>query len=295
MLGRPLPNARLAPRAGVGLKPRHYDAILSTEPDIGWFEIHAENYMGAGGPPHTYLQRIRQDYPLSVHGVGLSIGGAERLDRAHLARLKTVIDRYQPALVSEHLAWSTHQGCYFNDLLALPYTTETLALVCDHIDEAQTYLGRQILLENPSSYLCFHDSTLDEVDFIAELAQRTGCGLLLDINNVYVSSANHSLDPTDYIDRFPTSNVAEIHLAGHATDAVANDDGRPLLIDAHDRPVADPVWTLYAHALTQCGPVASLIEWDNDIPDWPDLLAEAQRAEGYLTAATDRKAERDVA
>jgi len=236
--------------------------------------------MGAGGPPHRWLTLIRQDYPISLHGVGLSIGGAKALDRNHLVRLRALIDRYQPGLFSEHLAWSTHDAGFLNDLLPVPYTDETLARVAEHIDQVQEALGRQMLLENPSTYLAFTESTHAEIDFIAEVVRRTGCGLLLDVNNVMVSSTNQLWDPVDYIERYPLAHVQEIHLAGHATEE--DEAGRPLLIDAHDRPVSDPVWQLYRHAITLTGALPTLIEWDNDVPEWPVLLAEAQRAEALL-------------
>mgnify|MGYP002630226586 CR=1 FL=1 len=267
-------------RAGVGLKACHYSDILEGKPDIGWFEVHPENFMGDGGPPHAYLNKIRQDYPLSLHGVGLSIGGAEALDTNHLNRLNALIDRYQPALFSEHLAWSTHRAGFFNDLLAIPYTSETLDLVCAHMDQIQDHLKRRILLENPSTYVVFENSTYDEVDFICEIARRTGCGLLLDVNNVYVSCTNHQQDAGAYIDRFPMAAVGEIHLAGHAEDR--DDQGQPLLIDSHDRPVIDAVWDLYARTLGRTGAVPTLIEWDNDIPAWPELHAEARRADAVV-------------
>ncbi len=266
--------------AGVGLKAQHYGTILEETPDIGWFEIHPENYMGAGGPPHAYLEKIRERYPLSVHGVGLSIGGAEPLDQDHLDRLKQVVDRYQPDLVSEHLAWSTHQGQFYNDLLALPYTKETLGYVADHVNQVQDHLGRTILLENPATYITFENSTIDEIDFIKEVAAKTGCSLLLDVNNVYVSCTNHDRDMEEYINRFPVEWVGEIHLAGHAQDQDAN--GHPLLIDSHDRPVIEEVWALYQKVLQRKGTVATLIEWDSDIPDWPVLFGEAQKAQGIL-------------
>lgn len=278
---------------GVGLKAQHYRDILEDEPGIGWFEIHPENYMGAGGPPQAYLSRIRARYPLSVHGVGLSIGGSAPLDGDHLDRLKTVVDRFEPGLVSEHLAWSTHQGACFNDLLAVPYTQETLQTVCDHIDQVQAHLGRVILLENPATYITFTTSTFDEIDFISEIARRTGCGLLLDVNNVYVSCINHGRDAEDYIDRYPMAPVGEIHLAGHAEDR--NDQGGRLLIDAHDRPVADAVWALYGRAVARIGPVPTLIEWDNDIPDWATLFAEAQAADAVMRRVTENKEARRVA
>ncbi len=278
---------------GAGFKAGHFAEIIDTRPRVGFFEVHAENYMGAGGPPHAQLERLRADYPLSVHGVGLSIGGAQPLNQTHLDRLKAVVDRYQPALVSEHLAWSTHQGGYLNDLLALPYTQETLACVSDHIDEVQTCLGRTILLENPSTYVLFRDSTWDEVDFIAEVQHRTGCGLLLDVNNVFVSAVNHGWNAGDYIARFPLSAVREIHLAGHAE--ATDDAGVPFLIDAHDRGVGEKVMALYAQVLMRTGPVPSLIEWDNDVPDWPVLLAEIEKISGALRAHTTCLGSRHVA
>lgn len=273
----PIPAA-----AGVGLKPEHYRDILDTRPAVGWFEVHAENYMGAGGPPHHYLTRIREHYPLSVHGVGLSIGGAGPLDKDHLARLRGVCDRYEPGLVSEHLAWSTHEGTYLNDLLPLPYTAGTLARVCEHIEEVQETLGRRMLLENPSSYLAFEASEMDEVTFLSEIAGRTGCGLLLDVNNVQVSAVNNGFDAHGYIDRFPLHLVGEIHLGGHAEDE--GEAGEPLLIDSHGTPVADPVWALFARAVARAGALPTLIEWDNDVPAWAGLFAEAQRAGDILRA-----------
>ncbi len=276
---RSLPT-NLPIRAGVGLKPVHYKEILQSQPDVGWFEIHPENYMGAGGPPHQYLTKIRQDYALSVHGVGLSVGGADRLDKAHLKRLKILVDRYQPHSFSEHLAWSTHQGRYYNDLLAAPYTSETLQVVCDHVDEIQNRLGRTMLLENPATYICFEDSAIEEIDFLKAIAEVTGCGLLLDVNNVFVSSTNHQQDAQDYIRRFPHQYVGEIHLAGHARDV--DDVGDLLLIDAHDRQVCDDVWALYDLALSVGGVVPTLIEWDNDIPAWKTLFSEAQVAERHM-------------
>jgi len=275
-------------RAGVGLKPEHYGAILADRPGIGWFEIHAENYMGAGGPPHHYLGRIREDYPVSLHGVGLSIGGAEPPDRAHLARLRAVADRYAPGLFSEHLAWSSHDGVYRPDLLPIPYTAETLARVADHVDEVQEAMGRAMLLENPATYLTFSTSTMDEIAFLAELVARTGCGLLLDVNNVVVAAANNGHAPEDYVDAFPLGAVGEIHLAGHAEDRDA--DGATLLIDTHDRPVADPVWALYARVIARTGPLPTLIEWDADVPDWPRLMAEAAAAERVMETAAARGA-----
>jgi hypothetical protein len=266
--------------AGVGLKPEHYRDILDASPDIGWFEIHAENYMGDGGPPHAYLTAVRERYPLSLHGVGLSIGGAGPLDKDHLARLKDLADRYQPALFSEHLAWSSHDTIYLNDLLPLPFTEETLATVCAHIDEAQEVLQRQRLLENPSTYVAFAETSMSEAEFLSEVVRRTGCGLLLDVNNVFVQATNHGFAAETYLDNFPVEHVGEIHLGGHAEDS--DDDGEALLIDDHGREVADPVWVLYARALSRAGPKPTLIEWDNDVPSWPVLFAEAKRADAVI-------------
>ena len=273
-------------RAGVGLKPQHYRAVLDTRPDIGFFEVHAENYMGAGGPPHRYLTEIRSRYPLSLHGVGLSIGADRDLDRNHLRRLRGLIERYQPGLFSEHLAWSTHDGAFFNDLLPLPYTAETLARVVAHIDEVQETLGRQMLLENPSTYLAFAESTYSEIDFITEISRRSGCGLLLDVNNVYVASINQQWHPVRYIDAYPLAAVQEIHLAGHSHDA--DDKGRPLLIDSHDRPIDEIVWALFEHAIDKLGPTPILIEWDAKLPKWSELQCEADRAEAIMFAGQER-------
>jgi uncharacterized protein (UPF0276 family) len=278
-LGQPKPSP-IPARAGVGLKPEHYREILDTWPDVGWFEVHPENYMGDGGWPHHVLERVRARYPLSMHGVGLSIGGAEPLNREHLARLAALVKRYQPGLVSEHLAWSTHEGHFLNDLLPLPYNEETLAHVARHVDELQEALGRRVLIENPSTYVAFATTEMSEVDFLRELVRRTGCGLLLDCNNVYVCAVNHHFDPTAYIDAFPFEHVGEFHLAGYAE--IADDDGSPLLIDAHDRTVRDVVWALYARAIARAGAIPTLIEWDNDVPEWGVLHAEALKAELYL-------------
>ena len=281
------PSARVASpvpaRAGVGLKLEHVPAILDGG-GVGFFEIHAENYMGDGGAPHRLLAAIRERFPVSVHGVGLSIGGHGPLDRDHLARLKTVVARTDPGLVSEHLAWSTHEGTYVPDLLPLPYTEATLASVADHVDEVQEALGRAILIENPSTYLAFEETTLAETEFLEALARRTGCGLLLDVNNVAVACANGETDPVAYLAAFPLDRVGEIHLGGHAPHRDAA--GRTLLIDTHDRAVCDDVWALYARTLALAGrPIPTLIEWDSDVPVWPVLAAEAARAEAVLASA----------
>ena len=273
-------NEPIPARAGVGLKAQHYRAIIDTKPDIGFFEVHAENYMGDGGPPHRYLTAVRERYPISFHGVGLSIGADRPLDKGHVARLKALLDRYQPGLFSEHLAWSTHDAGFLNDLLPVPYTTETLNRVCEHITDVQETLGRQMLLENPSTYLGFAESTYGETDFIAEIARRTDCGLLLDVNNVYVASTNQEWNPVDYIDSYPLVHVQEVHLAGFTREA--DEQGRPLLIDTHNRPVDVLVWELYEHAIKRMGSVPTLIEWDADVPSWAELHAEAARAEQLM-------------
>src|SRR6266478_9763678 len=276
--------ANLPISAGVGFKPEHLGEILAAPQPIGFFEIHAENYMGAGGPPHAQLGALRERYALSVHGVGLSIGSTRPLNRDHLARLKTLCDRYAPESFSEHLAWSSHDEVYLNDLLPLPYTQRTVARVVEHVDEVQTVLGRQMLLENPSTYIRFSESTIPEVDFLAEVSRRTGCGLLLDINNVFVSAKNHGTQPLSYLDSFPLDQVKEIHLGGH--DEEVDDVGAPLLIDTHTSPVAEAVWTLYAHVIARAGALPTLIEWDNAVPDWPTLLAEAVAAQNILSDAS---------
>src|SRR3954463_12397147 len=266
--------------AGTSFKPEHLQAILGAKPQRGFFEVQPENYMGAGGPPHRALDAIRRDHPLSLHGVCMSIGGPQPLDKAHLARFRGLVARYQPAMVSEHLAWSTHETSFFNDLLPLPYTEATLRHVCDHIDQMQEAIRRPILLENPSTYLAFRGSTMSETDFIRRVAQRTGCGLLLDINNVFVSATNHGFSALDYLADFPLARVGEIHLAGHA--AQSDDEGDLLLIDSHDGPVADAVWKLFEIVIERCGPIPTLIEWDSKIPDWAVLQAEAAAAQAIL-------------
>jgi uncharacterized protein (UPF0276 family) len=279
--------------AGTGLKPEHAQDIFESPRAVDFFEIHAENYMGAGGPPHHLLRRIASEYPLSVHGVGLSIGGAGPLDRDHLARLKKLIGEVRPALFSEHLAWSSHEGVYLNDLLPLPYNARTLDCVVRHIDEVQHTLDTRLLLENPSTYVSFETSHMDEAEFLHAVAVRTGCGLLLDVNNVYVSSVNHGFDAAAYIDRFPIEFVGEIHLAGFAEDQDAN-AGR-LLIDAHGAPVADAVWSLYRRTLARSGPVPTLIEWDNDVPDFATMVTEVSLARAVLVEEARRREARHAA
>ncbi len=271
---------RLPMAAGVGYKPQHFAQILAEPGAVSWLEIHAENYMGAGGRPIAQLRHLAERFAISVHGVGLSIGGEGRLDPDHLERLAHLVGWLNPASFSEHLAWSTHGGEFLNDLLPLPYTTATLTRVADHIDQVQNALGRRMLLENPSSYLAFAESTFSETDFLTEVAGRTGCGLLLDVNNVFVSATNLGTDPVSYINACPLDLVGEIHLGGHDQDH--DDAGAPLLIDSHGREVADPVWALYDHTVRCAGLRPTLIEWDNDIPEWPVLEAEARRAKMVL-------------
>lgn len=277
---RPPPHLPAAP--GVGYKSQHFNALRAEPGPVKWLEVHAENYMGDGGRPHAQLRALSQDFAISVHGVGLSIGGEGPLDPEHLARLKTLVDWLEPASFSEHLAWSTHGAEFLDDLLPLPYTDATLIRVAAHIDQVQSTLNRQMLLENPSSYLAFAESTWCETDFLTELVRRTGCGLLLDVNNVFVSATNLGYTATGYLDGYPTSSVGEIHVGGHDEDI--DDAGAPLLIDSHGCAAVDPVWTLLEYALEACGPTPVLVEWDNDVPDWPILRAQADRAAMALSA-----------
>jgi uncharacterized protein len=283
-----LQSSQLPRRAGVGFKPEHFTAINASLQPIGFFEIHAENYMGDGGTPHAQLRKLRTDYGLSIHGVGLSIGSMEPLDQEHLTRLKTLCDRYQPESFSEHLAWSSHDTVFLNDLLPLPYTEATLKIVVAHIAEVQDHLNRQMLLENPATYLLFEESTIAETEFLAEVVARTGCGLLLDVNNVFVAARNHRQNPYDYILRFPVDAVREIHLSGHSE--TIDDHGALLLIDSHDTPIKFPVWQLYEELLKGTGKIATLIEWDNDVPEWPTLRREAEDAQKIMDRIAKRRA-----
>jgi uncharacterized protein (UPF0276 family) len=268
--------------AGASFKHAHLDAILADPLADGFFEVHAENYMGAGGPPHRMLSALREHYPISLHGVCMSIGGPDALDQTHLGRFRDLVRRYQPALVSEHLAWSSHDGAFFNDLLPLPYTRQTLDHVCDHIGQVQDAIGRPLLLENPATYVAFATSMMSEAEFIRAVAQRTGCGLLLDINNVFVSATNHGYSAQAYLEEFPVEYVGQIHLAGHAQQC--DDEGEPLLIDSHDRAVAEAVWHLYDAVTARTGTIATLIEWDSDLPAWAQLREQALRA-GHIMVA----------
>jgi hypothetical protein len=284
---------RTASAVGVGFKPEHATDALETAHAVDFFEVHAENYMGAGGAPLRMLEELRARWPLSLHGVGSSIGGAAPLDVRHLIRLRRLIDRYQPALFSEHLAWSSHDGVFLNDLLPVPYNRETLQRVCDHVDDMQETLRMRMLLENPATYIAFESSTMDEAEFLDAVAERTGCGLLLDVNNLYVSAVNHGHAPERALDAFPVRHVGQIHLAGFCEDH--DDDGSRLLIDAHGTPVADAVWSLYRRAVLRCGPVPTLIEWDNDVPPFHALAAEAARAQTILDAEARRRSHRRAA
>lgn len=276
LLAGPVPAS-----AGIGLKPRHFKDILGNDTAIGWFEIHTENYMGCGGAAHAYLEDIRARYPLSCHGVGLSLGSADGLDPVHLDRVKQVVERYRPALVSEHLSWSVSGGTYLNDLLPLPLTQEALDVISRNVDEVQSCLGRTILVENPSSYLEFSANEMTEPVFLRRLIERTGCGLLLDVNNIYVSARNHGWDAGAYLDVIPHDAVGEIHLAGHS---VREGDGWQLLIDDHGSRVPETVWSLFEQTLALTGPRPTLIEWDTDVPSLDVLMTEARRADALLEA-----------
>ncbi|MBR7889391.1 DUF692 domain-containing protein [Marinomonas sp. A79] len=262
--------------SGVSLKPAYYHDILNALPALGFFEIHAENYLSQGGPAKHYLHKIREHYDMTVHGVGLSIGGALPLDKSHLARVVQLVNDLQPAVFSEHLAWSTHDQGFFNDLLPVAYDKISLQRVCDHIDQLQNALQRPVLIENPSTYFEFTHSDFSEIDFITAMVKRSGCGLLLDINNVEVSCFNRQANPYDYLDAFPTHDVGQIHLAGHTLDQNPN---VPLKIDSHDQAVCDQVWALYEHALTRMGDRPTLIERDGNLPSFEQLFAEAQQAD----------------
>lgn len=287
--------AGLPRQAGVGFKTMHYAALLADDRPPAFVEVHAENLMGAGGAPHAQMQRVRERMALSLHGVGLSIGGPEPLDVAHLDRLATLVRRYRPDSFSEHLAWSSHGATYFNDLLPIAYEPSALARVCAHIDQVQDHLGVRMLLENPSTYVAFEASAMPEPVFIAEVLRRTGCGLLLDVNNVHVTCSNHRLDAQAYIDALPLAAVAEIHLAGHSIDAESAEAGDTLLIDDHGSPVADPVWALYASVLERIGPIPTLIEWDNHVPDYAVLRAEADKADRMMASLRARMTDKACA
>ena len=272
-------------RGGVCLKPQHYQDILGSLPDVGWFEIHAENYLGAGGAPLHNLEKICQHYPLSIHGVGMSIGSADGIDKDHLKRVAALVNRFQPASFSEHLAWSTHDNVFYSDLLPVPYNRLVEDIVCEHIDLVQSTMKRQMLLENPSNYLTLESSTMEETEFLQNIIRRTGCGLLLDVNNVYVSAQNCGYSARDYISAVGIEHVGEIHLAGHSQDdSVAEEI---LLIDAHDREVAQQVWSLFEYTLELGGAQPSLIEWDSSVPEFEILMGEMQKADNAASGAAN--------
>ncbi|MDE2085596.1 MAG: DUF692 domain-containing protein [Xanthomonadaceae bacterium] len=274
-------------KAGIGLRAPHVSRVLNEKPRVPWFEVHSENLFAEGGSLHDAMARIRADYPLSLHGVGLSLGSADALDIAHLRRLAKLVDRYQPALVSEHLCWSAVGGRHSNDLLPMPFTEAVVSLLVSRIGQVQDALGRELLVENISTYLRFRESDFTEWDFVAEVVRRSGCGLLCDINNIYVNSVNHGFDPLDYVRALPRAAVREIHLAGFTRK---EELAVPLLIDTHSCPVSEAVWALYGEAVARFGPVPTLIEWDQDIPALEVLLAEAARAEEVLDACRARAA-----
>jgi uncharacterized protein len=279
-------------KAGIGLRFQHHRAVAETQPDIPWFEVHTENYMG-GGTSLAYLARIRSDYPISLHGVGLSLGSAEGLEAAHLVRIAETVERIEPALVSEHLSWSIVGGDYLADLLPLPMTEEALGVVCRHVDQVQAYLRRRILVENPSSYLRYRHSTIPEWEFLAAVAARTGCGLLCDVNNIYVSACNHGWDSLVYIAALPPAAIGEIHLAGHTVRQL--ESGQVVRIDDHSSRVIPEVWALYAKALERFGPVPTLIEWDTNIPALDVLIDEAAQAATLLDRLQEQAAHADAA
>lgn len=270
-------------RAGIGLRTKHYKDILATRPAIGWLEAHSENYFADGGQPLDYLEAARTHYPLSLHGVGLSLGSVDPVDQAHLTRLKYLVDRFEPGLVSEHISWGSVSGRHVNDLLPLPYTEEALVHMVQRVEQVQDFLGRRILVENVSSYLRFKDSTIPEWEFVAELARRSGCGILLDVNNIHVNAVNHGFDPIRYLEAIPPEAIAEIHLAGFDVEG-------DCLIDTHGKPVYDEVWSLFREALRRTGPVPALIEWDTDIPALEVLVEEAVKADRIMEESRHARA-----
>jgi uncharacterized protein (UPF0276 family) len=273
------PTTQIPARAGIGLRGRHMTELQRTRPEIGWLEVHAENFFGDGGAPLHYLQAIRMDYPISLHGVGLSLGSSDPLSKDHLNHLKRLIERVEPGLVSEHLSWGSVDGVYFNDLLPLPYTEEALDHFCERVERVQDILSRCILIENPSSYLSYRHSVIPEWEFLSEIARRTGAGLLLDLNNLFVSACNLDLDPHKYLKSLPAEQIVEIHLAGHTEKTFP--DGR-LLIDDHASRVCQAVWKLYTRILDFLGPRPTLIEWDVDLPALAELLDQAAIADDHL-------------
>ena len=292
----PAPAGTLDPRrpppdrAGVGLKSEHYRTVLEGRPDVGWFEVHPENYMLEGGPPLRYLEAVRADYPLSLHGVGMSLGSCDPPPVDHLERLKRLVDRFEPFEISEHLSWSRVGDRFLADLLPVPMTREALGVMADNVARAQDFLGRRMLIENPSTYLEFSREEIPEPEFLAELVRRAGCGLLLDVNNLYVCATNHAFDPRAWLDAYALEAVEEIHVAGHAVDDA---DGHPMRVDNHGSPVIEEVWALYREVIGRRGPVPTLIERDANLPPFEDLLTEAHLADRVARKASG--AQREVA
>ncbi|APZ43223.1 DUF692 domain-containing protein [Acidihalobacter ferrooxydans] len=274
-------ECRVRALAGIGLRAAHEQVMLDTRPTIGWLEVHSENYFGTGGRPQNQLQRIAEHYPISLHGIGLGLGNSQPPERAHLRALRQLRDLIHPVRISEHLCWNGHAGRYVPDLLPLPHTAATIAHVSAHIDRVQQYLGQAILIENVSSYVTWADAQMPEWEFLLEVANQSGCGILLDVNNVYVNACNHGFEPMEYLRHIPTYLIGEIHLAGHARREI---DGQTLLIDTHDRPVAEDVWALYDALIRRTGPIPTLIERDSQLPPLPELLAEAERAAESMSA-----------
>ncbi|MBY0339704.1 MAG: DUF692 domain-containing protein [Rhodocyclaceae bacterium] len=275
----PATASSLPNRAGIGLRSPHLSEVRRNRPPVPWFEVHSENYFVSGGPSLQALLDVRSDYPISLHGVGMSIGSSDPLNQEHLRKLEFLVDTIEPAAVSEHLCWSAIDGRWLNDLLPLSYTNEALNQVCSHVSQVQDTLRRPILVENVSSYLRFHSDEMYEWEFLAQVARRTGCQILLDINNIYVSARNHRFNENDFLAGIPVGTIGEIHLAGYE---VVEEDGDELLIDTHSRPVYPEVWTLYQKALERFGAVPTLIEWDQDIPSLATLMEEAAKAQVYL-------------
>jgi hypothetical protein len=273
------PHGPIPPRSGIGLRAEHYRELVERRPPLAFIEVHSENYFGAGGAPLYFLEQARAQYPLSLHGVGLSLGSSDPLNLEHLRKLKTLIQRFEPALVSDHLSWSSVGGEFFNDLLPLPYTEESLAHFSARVTQVQDYLGRELLIENPSSYLQYTESAVPEWEFFGEIARTSGCGLLLDVNNIYVSSQNHGFDAYRYLQTLPAAAIREIHLAGYTVNRYPEGE---MLIDSHNALVSEPVWDLYAHSVRQIGPRPTLIEWDTDLPPLEVLVGQAELANTIL-------------
>lgn len=282
MTRKPVTPLPIPDKAGIGLRAEHYREVTDSWPSVAWFEVHSENYFGDGGTPLEYLERTRENYPVSLHGVGLSLGSCDPLNRRHLDKLKSLIQRFEPGLVSDHLSWSSVDGSYLNDLLPLPYTEEALRHFAERVQQAQDFLGREILIENPSSYLQYTHSTIPEWEFLAEVARIAGCGILLDVNNIYVSATNHGYDAQQYLRAIPAEKVREMHLAGFTVNRYPEGE---ILIDTHNAPVADEVWALYRQAVERLGSLPTLIEWDTDLPPLQVLLDEARRADEILETA----------